>query len=46
MNSKPLPIYLTDDEKKALETIKTALGQNTLSSTVKALIRLFLTLKV
>ena len=39
--SKPLPIYLTDDEKQRLGIIKEALGQNTLSSTVKTLMRIF-----
>lgn len=38
--SKPLIIYLLPEERKDLEKLKTALGQKTMSSTVKQIIKL------
>lgn len=38
---KPLQTYLSEQERKDLELIAEALGEKTLSSTIKRLIRIF-----
>lgn len=41
---KPLQAYLDEKERKNLEKIAEALGEKTLSSTIKRLIRIFINL--
>lgn len=45
MNSKPLQVYLTPEERQKLEKAKRSLGENTLSATIKRLLNIFLTLR-
>lgn len=44
--NKPLQVYLNEDQRKDLEDVKQALGEKTLSSTMKRLIEIFKRLKV
>jgi hypothetical protein len=44
MTSKPLQVYLTQEERQKLEKAKQALEEKTLSATIKRLVNIFVTL--
>jgi hypothetical protein len=46
MNLKPLQTYLNEQERSDLELIAKALGEKTLSSTIKKLIHIFMRLSL
>lgn len=43
---KPLQVYLDQSQRKQLEKISEALGEKTLSATIKRLIKIFYSLKI
>lgn len=43
-SNKPLQTYLNPEQRKDLEQIRDALGEKTLSSTIKRLIKIFKTM--
>lgn len=42
MNRKPIPIYLTEQEREKLEKIRKKFGVKTLSNAVRSMIQFFI----